>query len=78
MSHKPWGVPLFGASFFSITGLHLAHVASGIVVLSAVAIGYFHDRYTVQEIEVWALYWYFVDVAWMFVMPSVYLGSMAK
>ena len=78
MSHNPWGMPLFGASFFSITGLHLAHVASGIVVLSAVAIGYFRDRYTVQEIEVWALYWYFVEVVWMFVMPSVYLGSIAK
>src|SRR4051812_48101174 len=28
MFHNPWGAPLFGASFFAITGLHLLHVVS--------------------------------------------------
>jgi cytochrome c oxidase subunit III len=78
MFHNPWGAPLFGASFFSITGLHLAHVVSGVVILTVVAIGYRRSRYTTQDIEVWALYWHFVDLVWMFVVPFVYLLSVAK
>lgn len=26
---NPWGAPLFGAMFFSVTGLHMAHVIGG-------------------------------------------------
>ena len=34
---NPWGNELFGASFFTITGLHLTHVTVGIVVLLVIA-----------------------------------------
>ena len=34
--HNPWGTGLFGASFFSITGLHLTHVMGGVIALVAV------------------------------------------
>ena len=34
------GSVLFGASFFSITGLHLMHVISGVIALMVIAIGY--------------------------------------
>jgi cytochrome c oxidase subunit 3 len=78
MFHNPWGAPLFGASFFAITGLHLAHVASGVLVLTVVAIGYYRSKYSAEDIEVWALYWHFVDLVWMFVVPFVYLLSVAK
>jgi len=30
---NPWGSSLFGASFFSITGLHLLHVISGVTAI---------------------------------------------
>src|SRR6202163_2806573 len=30
---NPWGTGLFGASFFSITGLHLTHVTAGVIAL---------------------------------------------
>jgi len=32
-----WGVPLFGATFFGITGLHMLHVTSGVIYLGVVA-----------------------------------------
>src|ERR1700680_857276 len=38
--HNPWGTPLFGALFFSVTGLHLTHVAGGVVALIAVGLRY--------------------------------------
>ena len=70
---NPWGAPLFGATFFSITGLHLAHVLSGAVALTVVALGYKRGRYNSDDIEIWSLYWHFVDLVWMFVVPIVYL-----
>jgi cytochrome c oxidase subunit 3 len=71
--HNPWGTPLFGASFFSITGLHLLHVLGGIVALIAVAIRYRGGRYNADDLEITGLYWHFVDLVWMFVVPFIYL-----
>jgi cytochrome c oxidase subunit 3 len=71
--HNPWGSPLFGASFFSITGLHLLHVVGGVVALLAVGIRYKGGRYNADDLEITGLYWHFVDLVWMFVVPFVYL-----
>jgi cytochrome c oxidase subunit III len=70
---NPWGAPLFGAVFFSVTGLHLTHVFGGVIALTVVALGYKRGRYTSDDIELWGLYWHFVDLVWMFVVPLVYL-----
>ncbi len=70
---NPWGSPMFGASFFAITGLHLAHVVSGAVALTVVILGYRRGRYNSDDLEIWGLYWHFVDLVWMFVVPMVYL-----
>ena len=71
--HNPWGTSLFGASFFSITGLHLLHVTCGVIALLAVGIRYRGGRYNGDDLEVTGLYWHFVDLVWMFVVPFVYL-----
>lgn len=73
MFHNPWGDPLFGASFFSITGLHLTHVTGGVIALIAVGLRYKGGRYNASDLEVTGLYWHFVDLVWMFVVPFVYL-----
>ena len=75
---NPWGAPLFGAAFFSITGLHMAHVVGGVIALTVVALSYRAGRYAARHIEIWALYWYFVDLVWMFVVPLVYLLNMKR
>jgi cytochrome c oxidase subunit 3 len=73
---NPWGAPLFGATFFSITGLHMAHVVAGVIALVVVALSYRAGRQTTKHIEIVSLYWHFVDVVWMFVVPLVYLMNM--
>ena len=73
MFKNPWGTGLFGASFFSITGLHLTHVTCGVIALLAVGVRYKGGRYNADDIEVLGLYWHFVDLVWMFVVPLVYL-----
>ena len=70
---NPWGSGLFGASFFSITGLHLLHVTGGIIAMVVVGIRYNTGRYNADDIEITGLYWHFVDLVWMFVVPLVYL-----
>ena len=74
---NPWGTGLFGASFFSITGLHLTHVTCGVIALIAVGVRYKGGRYNADDIEVLGLYWHFVDLVWMFVVPFVYLLNLA-
>ena len=75
--HNPWGTPLFSSAFFSITGLHLLHVTGGVVALIAVGIRYQGGRYNADDLEVTGLYWHFVDLVWMFVVPLIYLMNLS-
>jgi cytochrome c oxidase subunit 3 len=75
---NPWGNNLFGAAFFSITGLHLLHVTAGVVALVIVGMRYRAQRFDASDLEITGLYWHFVDLVWMFVVPFVYLMNVAK
>lgn len=74
---NPWGTGLFGSAFYSITGLHLFHVTCGVIALITVGIRYQGGRYNADDIEVLGLYWHFVDLVWMFVVPFVYLLNLS-
>ena len=69
----PGASPLFGATFFGITGLHMFHVFSGLCYLGVIAL--FIKRFDDQDVEISGLYWHFVDLVWMFVFPLIYLLS---
>ncbi|HEX8992250.1 MAG TPA: cytochrome c oxidase subunit 3 [Anaerolineales bacterium] len=75
---NPWGVPLFGATFFTLTGLHMLHVASGVIYLGVIASGVRSGRFTAEHVEISGLYWHFVDLVWMFIFPMVYLLSASR
>jgi cytochrome c oxidase subunit 3 len=75
--HNPWGTPLFSSLFFSITGLHLLHVTCGVIALIAVGLRYQGGRYKADDLEVTGLYWHFVDMVWMFVVPFIYLLNLS-
>jgi cytochrome c oxidase subunit 3 len=76
ISSNPWGAPLFGATFYTLTGFHGLHVLAGVLYLSGIMLGGgktsdlagYHDR-----VEMAGLYWHFVDVVWVCVFTSVYL-----
>jgi heme/copper-type cytochrome/quinol oxidase subunit 3 len=63
----------FGSVFYGITGLHMAHVACGIIYLLVLAVGVSRGRFRAEDVETGGLFWHFVDVVWMFVFPVVYL-----
>ena len=78
MFQNPWGSPLFGATFFSITGLHLLHVISGVVAIAVVSRSYSRGSLTAGHVETTGLYWHFVDLVWMFVVPLLYLLNVSR
>jgi len=72
---NPWGAPLFGAAFFTLTGLHMTHVFCGVCYLGVVAALTAKGKLTSEDVEVSGLYWHFVDLVWMFIFPLVYILS---
>ncbi|HXW17561.1 MAG TPA: cytochrome c oxidase subunit 3 [Candidatus Acidoferrales bacterium] len=72
---NPWGVPLFGGTFFGLTGLHMLHVTIGVGYLAVIAWGFGKGKFQPIDVEVSGLYWHFVDLVWMFIFPMVYLMS---
>ncbi|HEV2617649.1 MAG TPA: cytochrome c oxidase subunit 3 [Candidatus Acidoferrales bacterium] len=70
-----WGDPLFGGTFFGLTGLHMLHVSIGVIYLCIIATGFGRRKFNADHVEVSGLYWHFVDLVWMFIFPMVYLMS---
>lgn len=72
---NPYGVPLFGGTFFGLTGMHMLHVTIGVIYLGIIAFGFGKKKFSSEDVEVSGLYWHFVDLVWMFIFPLVYLMS---
>ena len=68
----------FGTIFFSMTGMHAFHVATG---LAALVLLYWNGRRGIYSpsnywgVEGVVKYWHFVDVVWVFFYPALYLVS---
>jgi cytochrome c oxidase subunit III len=76
--HNPWGPAAFGAAFYVITGFSLLHISVGTIALIIVAIRYQGGRYNADDIEIMNLFWQFVDLVWLFIVPVVYLMNLAR
>ena len=62
--------------FYSLTGLHGAHVFIGLCILLVVTIRAFRGHYSAENhrgLEVPGIYWHFVDVMWIVVYLTVYV-----
>jgi cytochrome c oxidase subunit 3 len=62
--------------FYSLTGLHGAHVFIGLLLLLFVTIRSFRGHYSPDShrgVEVPGIYWHFVDVMWIVVYTTVYI-----
>lgn len=69
---------LFGASFFTLTGFHGAHVVIGLVWLVIILFKAFgvmggFSKDDNLGIEIFGLYWHFVDIVWLLLFSLVYL-----
>jgi cytochrome c oxidase subunit III len=62
--------------FYSLTGLHGAHVFIGLLLLLIVTVRAFRGHYSPEQhrgVEVPGIYWHFVDIMWLVVYLTVYV-----
>ncbi|HLC05696.1 MAG TPA: heme-copper oxidase subunit III [Anaerolineales bacterium] len=67
---------LFGSSFFTLTGFHGLHVFVGIcwalmTLAKAARGGYAQEAHL--GVEIFGLYWHFVDIVWIILFTLIYL-----
>ena len=75
---NPWGPAAFGAAFYSVTGFSLAHISVGTMALIIVAIRYKGGRYNADDVELFNIFWQFIGLVWLFIVPLVYLMNLAR
>jgi heme/copper-type cytochrome/quinol oxidase subunit 3 len=67
---------LFGSPFFGITGIHGTHVFVGLVWLVYIFLSLRRKAYSEsnhQGVELFGLYWHFVDIVWIVLFTILYL-----
>jgi heme/copper-type cytochrome/quinol oxidase subunit 3 len=78
-AYDPSRVQLFFMFYYSMTGLHVLHmiVGGGLLVwqIGLTATGFFDYTSRHVFIETMSLYWHFVDMVWMFLLPLLYLAG---
>jgi cytochrome c oxidase subunit 3 len=63
---------LFFAFYWTLTGVHAVHIIAGIIPILGLAL--LAGKHDVScETEMVGLYWHFVDLAWIFLFPLLYL-----
>ncbi len=70
------GGPLYGATFYAMTGFHGAHVSIGVLCLLYVYWRARKGKYSAASlggVEIMGLYWHFVDLVWILLFTIVYL-----
>lgn len=65
-----------GAVFYIMTGYHAFHVLTGLLLLFIVWNNGRKGLYSPERhwaVEACAIYWHFIDIAWIFFYPALYL-----
>lgn len=72
-------VQLFFMFYYCMTGLHVLHMIVGLGLLLwqyiLAWIGFFNYTARYVYIETMSLYWHFVDMVWIFLLPLLYLAG---
>lgn len=76
---NPYRVQLFFLFYYCMTGLHVLHMVVGIGLLIWQYLlaggGFFRYPERYVYVEAMSLYWHFVDMVWMFLLPLLYLAG---
>ena len=67
---------IFFSLYFVMTGLHALHMIIGLGLMAALLWMSWRGRFSPEyytPIEITGLYWHFVDIVWIFLLPLLYL-----
>jgi cytochrome c oxidase subunit 3 len=73
---RPEQVQLFLYFYYVMTLLHATHLTIGIGILITLAVMAGRGVFSAEHyapVEMWGLYWHFVDIVWIFLLPLLYL-----
>lgn len=72
-------VQLFFVFYWAMTGLHVLHMVIGLGLLGWQFIlaktGFFRPQERYVYVEVLCLYWHFVELVWIFLLPLLYMAG---
>jgi heme/copper-type cytochrome/quinol oxidase subunit 3 len=71
-----WATNVYGSLFYVVVNFHGAHVLVGLLMLAFAYVALRRGRYTADShegLKVFGMDWLFVDVVWVFVVPTLYL-----
>lgn len=69
-------VALFFVFYFILTGIHATHMIVGEGIMAVLLYMAWRGRFSKERynpIEMFGLYWHFVDIVWIFLFPLLYL-----
>jgi heme/copper-type cytochrome/quinol oxidase subunit 3 len=72
-----WNDHAYGSIYYTIVGLHATHVAVGLLISLVVQIKLWRGLVDAEHhtsVEVFSLYWHFVDAVWIFVFATVFVS----
>jgi heme/copper-type cytochrome/quinol oxidase subunit 3 len=67
----------YGSLYFTLTGFHGLHVLVGLAISAWVQVRAWRGAFDADRhvsVQLFAMYWHFVDVVWVFVLATVYLS----
>jgi len=72
---QPQHQELFFSLYFAMTGLHASHMVIGLLIALAMIVFMARGRlrHEARDVNVFGLYWHFVDIVWIFLFPLLYL-----
>jgi cytochrome c oxidase subunit III len=76
-----WRDNAYASLFYTTTGLHGLHVLVGLLISIVVQIKAAQGKFSAHRhtsVQVFSLYWHFVDVVWIVVFTSLYLAPHFK
>jgi heme/copper-type cytochrome/quinol oxidase subunit 3 len=75
--HFGWRDNAYGSIFYTIVGLHLLHVIVGLAMNGIVQIKAWQNKVSPMHhvtVDVFSLYWHFVDAVWLVVFPTLFVS----
>ena len=69
-------VNIYFSLYFAMTGMHAIHMIIGIGIMLWLIVKALRGRFTAEyytPIELFGLYWHFVDIVWIYLFPLLYL-----
>jgi heme/copper-type cytochrome/quinol oxidase subunit 3 len=75
--HFGWRDNAYGSAFYTIVGLHGLHVIVGLAMSAIVQIKAWQNKISPLRhvtLDVFSLYWHFVDAVWLLVFPTLFVS----